>query len=122
MLPLDDLNSKRARLIRAFEAYREDRVQIASESLRGYTHLVATRKGLFGVNEQEWSLLAYGYFFGITLRPTVRGCDILAFEACDQPYSPTRQGRIISISLQNGKVVASSVLARSFCTRRSPGW
>ena len=105
----DDHHSKRVRIVQAYQAYQQDRVQLAARSVAGFSHLVATRKGVFAVNRHEWSLLLKGYFFGIVLR----GSEIFAFEACDQPYSITRQGRLIRITVSGGgDVVDTAVLAR----------
>ncbi len=104
----DDHHSKRVRIVQAYQAYQQDRVQLATRSVAGFTHLVATRKGIFAVNQQEWVLLLKGFFFGMV----VRGDEIFAFEACDQPYSITRQGRLIRITLSGSDIVESAVLVK----------
>ena len=110
MQPADnvpEMESRPQRIAAAFEAYRTGTVRLVERSLAGATHLVATRKGLFAVNETTWRVVARGFFFGITLR----GPDIYAFEACDQPHSSLRHGRIVRLTRQGDEITAAHVVA-----------
>jgi hypothetical protein len=100
--------SEQVRIASGFAAYRSDTVRLVNRSLAGATHLVASRKGLFAVNESAWSLLANGFFFGLTLR----GPDVFAFEACDQPHSPLRLGRIVCLTREGDGVAEARVVAK----------
>ena len=56
-----------------------------------FTHAIASRDGLFFANRDRFTLVAEGQFFGMTLR----GDDLYCFEAGDQPWVPSRLGRIV---------------------------
>jgi len=103
-----DIELTRARLSRAFDDYREDRVELISDSLVGATHLAATRKGLYALNETEWSHIVPGFFFGLT----IRGDEIFAFEACGHPYIHLNFGRIVRLRREGDRVVNTEVLAK----------
>ena len=103
-----DFDSTRARLSRAFDDYRDDRVELLSSSLAGATHLVATRKGLYAIHETEWSHIAAGFFFGLTLR----GDYIFAFEACGHPYTHLNFGRIVRFQRKGDRLVKAEVIAK----------
>ena len=109
LLPESSAIEPRAiRIVRGFEAYREDRVRLVSRELRGMTHLVSTRRGLFAVHAEGYRLIAHGFFFGIARR----GDTLYVFEACDQPHGPTRQGRIVAIQMQDGRIDTTHVVAK----------
>jgi hypothetical protein len=77
--------TERISLALAHVAYEAGTVRLASTDLRGYSHIVASRQGLFAVSETSLSLIVHGLFFGITLR----GPSIYVFEACDLPRKAT---------------------------------
>lgn len=103
-----DCDERRSSRRQALDDYREDALQLISDSLAGATHLVASRQGLYAVNEREWSQLLPGSFFGLT----VRGPEIFAFEACDLPRSPLRKGRIVRLVHAGGRIAGASVVAK----------
>ena len=103
-----ELESRRVKIGLAFAAYQADQVRLTARDLTGYTHLLASRQGLYAVNEQGHLLVAYGFFFGIT----VRGNDLFVFESCDLPRGPTFRGRILRLTLRAGVIVDSAVLAK----------
>lgn len=88
-------------------AYQTGTVRVADPDLGGFSHIVASRQGLFAVDEHRCSLVVHGLFFGITLR----GPSIYVFEACDLPRSRTRRGRIIRLIRDGDRIVRSEVMA-----------
>jgi hypothetical protein len=98
----------RLRVALAIESFKTDTVRLAGRSLAGATHIMASRTGLYAVNEREWTLLAHGFFFGITLR----GDDIFAFESCDQPHSAVPHGRIVRLARRGDTITGASVVAK----------
>ena len=105
----NELSAKRMQLALAFEAYKTDAVRIVNRDLRGFSHLVSTRRGLFAVNEHSHLLLAQGFFFGVTLRDG----SIYAFEACDLPRGPTRQGRLVKLTREGDFLTEARVIAKA---------
>ena len=91
----------------AAQAYRSGTVRLVDPDLSGCDHLVATRRGLFAVNQAKARLVAYGFFYGLTIRDD----HIYAFEACDRPRHPTRRGRIVRFRRAGDRIVAADVLA-----------
>src|ERR1700749_1922454 len=98
----------RLRVALAIESYKAGIVRLAAASLTGATHIMASRDGLYALNEREWSLIAHGFFFGLTLR----GDDIFAFESCDQPRSELRHGRIVRFTRSGDRITGASVAAK----------
>jgi hypothetical protein len=105
---IHELETHQVRAALGFAAYRTDSVRMASWELGTSTHIVATRRGLFGVWPTGFVQLTFGYFFGLTLR----GNDLFAFESCDQPHGPTRQGRIVRFRIEGGRIVETEVVAK----------
>jgi hypothetical protein len=103
---IPDLESTQVKVSLAFAAYKSDTVRLVETSLAGMTYIVASRQGLYAANEQDCRLLVHGFFFGITLR----GEDIFVFETCDLPRGPTRQGRLIRLTVRDQTIIAASVL------------
>ena len=103
-----ELDSTSVQVGLAAEAYRLDRVRLVERDLRGFTHLLASRQGLFAVHESACRLIAHGFFFGITFRERA----IYVFEACDVPREPSRRGRIIRLCMQDGLVIRAEVVLK----------
>jgi hypothetical protein len=99
--------TERISLALAHAAYQSGTVRLASTDLRGYSHIVASRQGLFAVNESSLSLIVDGLFFGITLR----GPSIYVFEACDLPRNATGRGRVIELFRSGDAIVRARVIA-----------
>ena len=98
---------ERISLALARAAYEAGTVRLASRDLGGYSHIVASRQGLFAIREDGFSLIAHGLFFGVTLA----GPSIYVFEACDLPRFATRRGRIIRLIREGGRIVGTEVIA-----------
>ena len=89
--PSDHDREERIARALAYAAYDARTIRLVRHDLIGMSHLVATRRGLFAVNEARHIRIAHGSFFGLTLR----GNTIFAFETCDLAGLPTRRGRIV---------------------------
>jgi hypothetical protein len=71
-----------------------------------YSHFVASRQGLYAINESSWTRLAEGQYYGITLRDNI----LFAFEAGDRVDAPTQQGRIVAFQLTDNDISSSECL------------
>ena len=68
-----------------------------------FSHLVASRDGLFRVGHTRFEKLAEGLFFGLTLR----GAELFCFEAGDPPWTDSRRGRIVRFTLQPDETLSA---------------
>lgn len=91
----------------AHAAYTSGTLRVVETNLSGYTHLVASRQGLFVIDRRRVTRIAYGLFYGITIEAPF----VYAFECCDLPRSYTQRGRIVRLTIENERITASSVLA-----------
>lgn len=91
----------------ARDAFASNRIRIVRDDLTGYSHMVATRKGLFAINQSGHALIAHGLFYGMTVTADA----IYLFEACDLPRVRTQRGRIVKIVRRGDRLDAASVLA-----------
>ncbi len=88
--------------------YSTGHVSIESRDLHGFSHLVASREGLFAVNTTSHKRLARGRFFGMTLR----NGDIYCFQSCgvsDLAGSHPPKGRIVRFSVSDGRIAGATV-------------
>lgn len=109
---MNKIDEARVRLLLGAEDYRLDRVRLAASDTSGFSHVVASRKGLFLVRPGEWRMLLYGEFFGLTLL----GTDLLVFQACGLPSKPARLGRIVRLRRSGDMLVGAEVLTRGLDT------
>jgi len=91
----------------ALSAYETGEIRLTREPIAGCTHLVATRNGLFAIAPDRHVRVAFGGFYGLT----IRGGAIYAFEACDIAAMPTKRGRIIRLEQSGERIASGSVLA-----------
>ena len=105
---IPDLESTRVKIALAYAAYEMAALRIVERDLRGYTHLVASRQGLYAVDERRCVLVAHGFFFGITRRDD----ELFVFECCDLPRMVTRRGRIARLTLHDGLIEETCILAQ----------
>jgi hypothetical protein len=98
--------AERIALALAHAAYDARTVRLIRHDLTDMTHLVATRRGLFAVNEARHLRIAHGSFFGLTLRDS----SIFAFEASDLAGLPTRRGRIVRLDRVGEQITGASVV------------
>lgn len=105
---IPDLESTRVKVALAFSSYATDSVRLVDPDLSGFTHIVASRQGLYVVNECSVKLIAHGFFFGIT----VRGDDLFVFEACDLPRGPTFHGRLLRFEREGDRIARTHILIK----------
>lgn len=91
----------------ARNAYETGGVRLTREDSSGCTHLVATRQGLFAVAPGRAVRVAYGAFYGLTLREGA----IYAFEACDLATLDTEMGRLVRLDRDGDCIASATVLA-----------
>lgn len=77
-----------------------------SSAPEAFTHAIASRDGLFFANRERFALVAEGQFFGMTLR----GDELYCFEAGDQPWVPSRLGRIVRFRRSGDSVGKREIL------------
>ena len=99
--------AERIALALAHAAYDARTVRLVPHDLTGMTHIVATRRGLFAMNETGHLRISHGSFFGLTMR----GSSIFAFEASDLAGLPTRRGRIVRLDWAGTRIARASVVA-----------
>jgi len=87
-------------------AYDTRSVRLVPHDLTDMSHLVATRSGLFAVNEERHVLIGHGSFYGLSLR----GDSVFAFEACDLAGLPTRRGRIVALERTGNRIAAARIV------------
>jgi hypothetical protein len=97
----------------AREAYEKGIVNIADAAIAGYQWLVASRRGLFAVSPDGAKPLIHGWFFGICRH----GDDIYCFENCGLRNHDVNWGRVIRLSLNNGRLGDATVLATGLSNR-----
>ena len=107
-MEVPDLESTKVKIALAFGAYAKDIVRLASCDLAGLTYLLASRQGLYAISETRCSLLAHGFFFGIT----VRGPHVFVFECCDLPHGPLPHGRIVRFTIESDRIEQVEVIAK----------
>lgn len=85
-------------------------IQANKINVAGFTHFVATRRGIFVINKRQWLKVCSGTFFGLTVYNNY----IYAFESCDLPDADvnTTRGRLIRLTLDNTTIVNAEVLLK----------
>lgn len=96
------------RLKLAREAYDAGRLRLAGPDLRGFSHLVTSRQGLFAVRQGEVQLVAHGLFFGMVTTPDA----VFVFESGDLARNHGNFGRIVRLDLAEGQVSGWSIVAQ----------
>jgi hypothetical protein len=87
--------------------------RVHNRDLSEFTHLAASREGLFAVNQETWTKVLTGQFFGLTWRDGA----FYAFESLG-PYRPPERsekgrffrGRIVRIELKDRRVTRVQVV------------
>ena len=72
-----------------------------------FSHIVASRDGLFLVNRTSFCLVTAGLFFGLALYDEY----VVVFEAGDKPWVENKLGRIVRFTLKDGAPVEPRVMA-----------
>ena len=92
----------------ALTAYETGDVRLTRERIAGATHLVATRNGLFAIDPDRYVRVAFGSFYGLTIRDGA----MYAFEACDLAGLGTERGRIVRLEREGDRIASGAVLAK----------
>lgn len=87
-------------------AYATGTFRLVESDHAGFTHLVATRGGLFAVGLRGARLLAHGMFYGMTMAGDI----IYLFEAGDLPRANGRHGRIVRLFDRDDRIVDTNIL------------
>jgi hypothetical protein len=97
------------RLLDWFE-YTTQSVTILNREFNGYSHLIASRQGIFAASPTSYKQLLRGRFFGLTLK----NGDIYCFQTCfdDPTREDTRKGRILRLRTNGGRILAAEVLTQ----------
>jgi hypothetical protein len=88
-------------------AYQAGEVRLTRENIAGCTHLVATRSGLFAIDPDRHVRVAYGSFYGLTIREGA----IYAFENCDLAGVDTVMGRLVRLDRDGDRIASATILA-----------
>src|SRR5688572_2448629 len=84
-------------------------VRVMRPGVRGYTHVIASRAGLFVAGRSSWKRVLRGRFFGAT----VKGRAIYCFQARSRS-GRTDTGRILRLEMADGRITGSRVVASGF--------
>jgi catechol 2,3-dioxygenase-like lactoylglutathione lyase family enzyme len=71
---------------------------VRNRNLSGYTHLVASREGLYAASTNGFSKLLRGQFYGMSI---LNG-DVFCFQANGHVRSPQKRGRIVKLCIKHG--------------------
>ncbi len=109
--------------------YRMGLIPIRSRDLTGYTHLVASREGLYAVDGQRWAKIMGGVFFGVTIKDGSIYCyqahDIydtgILLSRIQLRGKPIRLrgkllGRVIKLELDGHRIRRASVVVKGLHT------
>jgi hypothetical protein len=90
--------------------YTTNSVTITDRGFDGYTHLVASRQGIFAVCATSYKQLVRGRFFGLTLKDG----DIYCFQTCldDPTRQDTHKGRLVRLRTKDNRILDAEVLVR----------
>lgn len=86
--------------------FRRDTVNVTERDFGGYTHIMASRQGIFAINEHGFKKLVCGRFFGVT----VRNGNFYCFQLCDE--TGTNSGRIVHLKTERNRIVDTEVLVK----------
>lgn len=94
-------------LLASIFAYTFNQVALAETKLHGYSHLVASREGIFAVTCHRYTLLVKGKFYGLTI---ATNGDVYCFEACGSGNQ--NRGRIIRLVVVNYYIVRVEIVIK----------
>ena len=98
----------RVALALAGRAYADGTFRLVDGALAGFTHLVATRRGLFAIDERRFKLVAHGMFYGMTVARDA----VYVFEACGLPRVRSQHGRIVRLTRDGDTLSDPQIIAR----------
>ncbi|KUI46682.1 hypothetical protein AU198_03715 [Mycobacterium sp. GA-1199] len=109
--------------------YRSSLVPVRNRDLTGYTHVVASREGLYAVNERQWMKIMGGVFFGVTIKDGCIYCyqahDIydtgillnrIQFRGKPLQLRGRLHGRVIKLEIEGNRIHRESVVIRGLHT------
>jgi hypothetical protein len=89
--------------------YREDGFRLLRRELEEFSHILASREGLYAIGLGGIAKIADGQFFGITVQDAALHC----FEALGPiPQFWPHRGRIVKISISQKKIVSTEVVVK----------
>lgn len=103
---LPELSQLRAAL--AMHRYARDEVHVAQADLRDYEWLVTSSKGLFAVNDDGFTTVLFGWYFGICHH----GDWLYLFENCGHRLRERPRGRLVRLALRDRRLSEPVVIAR----------
>jgi hypothetical protein len=86
--------------------YKANRVTLVHRNISQFTHIVASREGLFVVNSKSYQRVLRGRFFGTTIKDGAIYC----FQSCGKEEAD--KGRLLKISMSSGKISSIDVIAK----------
>ncbi|OBF89130.1 hypothetical protein A5790_20950 [Mycobacterium sp. 852002-51152_SCH6134967] len=109
--------------------YRLGSIRVRNRDLTDYTHIVASREGLYAVNGREWMKIMSGVFFGVT----IKNGSIYCYQAHDiydtgillsriqlrgKPLQLRGKllGRVIKLEVENNRIRRESVVIEGLHT------
>jgi hypothetical protein len=84
-------------------------LRLTRPDVRPYTHVIASRRGLFVAGRASWKRVLPGRFFGATVKDGALYC----FQARGRS-GRTDTGRILRLQIEDGRVTGSRVVASGF--------
>jgi hypothetical protein len=91
--------------------YLTSRVTMFSRDLGEYSHVVASREGLYAVNSHSYRRLMRGSFFGLTIRDAAIYC----FQSCGgklaTKHTVLNKGRLLKLSLDRNQIKQVEIIA-----------
>ena len=88
--------------------YTSDDVTFFNRDIRGYTHIVASREGLFLVNSESQRRVLRGSFFGMTIKDN----SVYCFQSCGRIGETDNKGRILKLSINNNRIESADVFVK----------
>jgi hypothetical protein len=103
---LPDLAQLRVAL--ALHRYARDEVHVVHADLRDHDWLVTSSKGVFAVNDDGFTTVLAGWYFGICRY----GDWLYLFENCGHRLRERPRGRLVRLALRDGRLSDPVVIAR----------
>lgn len=85
--------------------YASKRAKVSCRDITGFTHVLASREGLYAINSAAWKRILRGSFFGTTVKDGA----IFTFQACGRRHQ--NRGRILKLSLAGGRIAEIEIIA-----------
>ena len=86
-------------------SYSFDTIRVLNSDLRGFTHLMSSREGLYAINKRQYQKILEGQFFGLTFKDQ----QIYCFQAHDIMSTKSFKGRVIVLEVEHQKIQKAEV-------------